>query len=329
MVLEQNGAAFPAITEAQVRVALARHLPGAKILAVEDRGAWCRRIFRATLADDRVLVVKVHIHPEWDDSGAGKERIMSELLLDHGLPAPRVLAVDNSRAVIPGPYVIQEFAGGTRLSDLLGRVGEEEKPALYEAVGRFYQKLHAIHNDRSGWMDGSGTIYPAPNDHMYQSEVVERGKEAVERGLLSEKTYRRLTALYEKNLPYLKDHRPTLMGSVFRWAIYLERDGGGGWRVAKLMDLGDLLYWDHAHDLAGIKYPAFGEYDERLWQAFLAGYGPAPEEKRLKLHLLQQRLTASLGYYMEPAAPGNAAWRKHCLDDLDRIMDEIEAGRES
>ncbi len=55
----------------------------------------------------------------------------------------------------------------------------------------------------------------------------------------------RIIEVSRKNLDCLKNHTPSLVtGGALYWAVYLKRNGG--WRVTKLMDLRDLLYWDTA-----------------------------------------------------------------------------------
>jgi hypothetical protein len=68
---------------------------------------------------------------------------------------------------------------------------------IYAAMGRFYRQLHAITHERSGWIiDGTGCVGDiAPTDYMVQQVIVTIGKEAVERGHLSETVHRRLMAL--------------------------------------------------------------------------------------------------------------------------------------
>lgn len=316
---------MPQIIEAEaVRTAVLKHLPGQGIAALEDRGVWGRHIFRAMLDDGRAIFVKADAHPEWGNDGCEKEAYLCDLLARHGLPAPKILALDTTKEVIPAKFIIQEAAGGTRLSDLRKQVERAEQLAIYRSLGSFFTRLHAMTDSRSGWMVGAGNVLEgSPNDHMFQAEVVGSGRRAVELGMLDETVYRRLVRLYEENLPYLKDHRPSLAGSAFQWAIGLERDPGGRWRITKLMDLIDLLYWDPAVDLAEIRYPSFGEADDELWEAFLSTYGPPPEEKRLLLYLLQHRISAAVGIYLEPASRANMEWRGRCLADVEEIMERV------
>ena len=100
--------------------------------------------------------------------------------------------------------------------------------------------------------------------------------------------------------------------------IYLEQDGD--WRVTKVMDLHDTLYWDPAFDLAMLKYPPFGSHRPGAWAAFLAAYGPEPPERRLLLCLLIQRIDAGLGNYMEPQAVASVEWVRSSMEELPDLL---------
>lgn len=301
------------------------HLPGRTVQAIKDRGRWARRIVEVTLGGGEVVFFKME-DPE-NLIGTIKEPQVVQLFRDHGLPAPRVLAVDTSCEIIPYAYLIQERMGGTRLGDLLDRVSEADALAIYETLGRFYSRMHAIHYQRSGWWVEAPDrpVDVLPNDYMYDAEIVEgSAKRALEQGRITQSTRNRVLALWAKHMDYLKDHQPSLVhGSPLLWTIYLDRDGGG-WHVTKLMDLNDVLWWDPAYDLAFLRYPPFGEVNAARWEAFLRGYGSAPERKRLLLYAVMQRFCSAMGVYMEPQTARNSAWAESCLEDVDTFLDEIE-----
>ena len=150
-------------------------------------GVWGRHIFRAVLDDGRAVFVKVTAHPEWGDDGCEKETFICDLLARHGLPAPTILALDTTGEIIPAKFVIQEAAGGARLSDLRKQVERAEQLAIYRSLGSYFKRLHVITNSCSGWIVGAGSVLEvAPNDHMFQAEVVGSGRRAVELEMLDE-----------------------------------------------------------------------------------------------------------------------------------------------
>ena len=146
------------------------------------------------------------------------------------------------------------------------------------------------------------------------------------KGRVSAETHALAVRLRRENLDTLWAHQPSLVhASAFPWTIYLRRENGG-WRITKLTALGDVLWWDPAVDLAMMRYPPFGETTPEQWEAFLEAYGAEPEPRRLHLYAVLGRLCAGMGAYMQPDRPGNAAWAKRCLKDVDRFLDVVERG---
>jgi len=47
------------------------------------------------------------------------------------------------------------------------------------------------------------------------------------------------------------------------------------------MSVGDFMWWEKAYDVACLRYPPFGEMKPSWWEAFLRGYSPEPERKRI------------------------------------------------
>jgi hypothetical protein len=309
------------------------HLPGRTVWAVRDRGEWLRRIVEVTLDGDEAVFFKLdlpHEDPGWlrGKEGESHERDVARIFERHRLHGvPPVLVVDHSCEIISHPYVIQAGVGGTRLGDLLDQESESDVTAIYETVGDFYRRLHGIHNDRPGLWIGSTPDRPwgDPPGYMYRAEIVEgSGQCALEQGRITQRTYDRAVGLWGENLGYINDFQPTLIHySPFLWNIYLQRDNDG-WHITKLTSLGDVMWWEPAYDIACLRYPPFGDMRPSWWEAFLRGYGPEPECKRVLLYAVMQRLCAAMGSYWEPESSRNKAWATQALDDLDRVLDEIE-----
>lgn len=303
-----------------VDAALRHHLPGRVPQRIEDRGVWIRRIFRVELDGGDVVYLKADLQYPASE----KEAFICRLLQEHGLPAPVVLALDTSGTLLPVPFLIQEHTGGERLGEVLAKSGRSHAPAIYAALGHFYQRLHAIRHDHAGWIEGDGEVLLfSPHEHQFR-EVIERiGAEAVSRGLLTSRSHRRLRSLWRDHLPWLKEHPPALIGGALHWTVCLARNGG--WRVTRLMDLHDVLFWDPAWDLTGIKFPVFLPPPAPAdWDAFLSAYGSVPDERRLQLYRLMQHLDAAMGNYMAPPAPENRRWQAHVWATFAEMLTKTE-----
>jgi len=303
-----------------------KHFPKKRIKEIVDKGEVIKHSFKIIFEDGEGIYVKVKMHPDWGD--LKHEEKVTEMLLEKGLSAPRVLAVDMSKAIIPYDYLIQEEVKGEKLLNLLVKEDRQEILDVYEAMGRYYSELHSIKNDKSGlWSDNpKELLYPvSPNDYMYDAEIINgSGKLALESGMITQNNYNRIVSIWNKNMEYLKDHEPSLINlSSFIWNIYLYKINGD-WQVTKLMALSDVIWWDTAFELALIKYPVFYDIDKDMWQAFLKGYGHPVEEKRLVLYSIMQKLCAAAGVYMEPQIKGKEEWISKALKNIDTYLDSIE-----
>jgi hypothetical protein len=300
--------------------AIKHHLPQRTVVKVEDRGVWIRHNFRVTLDGGET----VHLKVDQAFPASEKEAFICQLLRANGLPAPQVLAVDTTGALLPTPFIIQQHVGGGRLGELLDRASTPDKLEIYRALGRFYNKLHSVHHAHSGWIQGAGEVLPfSPTERQYNEVILKIGQDAVQRGLLSARSHERLRQIWSDNLPWLDEHKPSLVAGALPWATYLIKVGD--WQVSKIMDLSDVLYWDAAWDLTIIKYPPFRIAPAlEQWRAFLAEYGAEPDERRLKVYLLMQRLEAALGNYLEPAAPEHERWKQHVWQTFDSLLAQVE-----
>ena len=312
--------------EDSVRKAVDLHLPGRTILAIKDRGEWCRRLIEVSLDGNEKVLIKISVldgeigNVPFDYGGGNK------FLEEHGLPAAHVLAADNSKTIFKYPYVIEEYVGGTRLGTLLNQVNEADAQAIFETIGHVYHKLHSIHGKRSGiWLDGDPEkVVGDPNDFMFRMEILEgSGKKAVEEGRVNRRTYYRAVALWAQNMDYLNNHQPTAVhGSPLPWSIYLTKENNQ-WHVTKLTALG-VQWWDPATDISYLKYLPFTNPKPEYWEAFIRGYGPTPEKRRILLYTILFRFMAAMGAFREPKTAQNRAWADKCLQDLNLLMDEIE-----
>jgi aminoglycoside phosphotransferase len=170
------------VERAAITQAVAHHLPGRTIIAIQDRGVWLRRILEITLDDGEVVFLKMRADPQWGDL-VEKEAFVCRLLQAQGLPAPRVYALDRSGTILEEPFLIQEGVGGRRLGHWL-ETAPAETEQIYYTLGQFYRRLHAVRHTHSGWITGLGDVLTfSPNDYMFQKVIIEHGQTAVARDL--------------------------------------------------------------------------------------------------------------------------------------------------
>jgi len=307
----------------QLQDAVEMTMPGEKIETFVSRGKWMRYNYEIKLASGRVVFMK--IDPPGDTSAmSAKEDYINSLLKSYGLPAPKTLGLDDRGQALGTPFIIQEKIGGIRLGNLMKSSSSEERKDLYRCMGRFYRRLHDIRSEKSGWINGPGEVLPfSPNDYMYREVVLNNGAIAVERGVLDTELYERLKQLLSENLAYLKEHDPVLVSGPLPWSIYFQKTDDE-FRVTKLTDVHDCLWWDRAWDISAICYPSFMEVEQECIDAFEEEYGVQPDEKRIKLYRLMRCIDACIGMYFEPKTPEHEQWRAKTIRELPTYIEDIE-----
>ena len=302
------------------------HFPTVEIHSVEDRGTWVRRIFIVTLKNGGKLVVKFHVVTDWMDATL-HEKITADILRVKNMPHPQVLVADASGELSVYPYIIMVAGQGERLDRLIQRLPTEAIEPIYEAIGRFYRRLHQIRGPKSGvWLDDPMEVFAtAPSAYMLENELRQGStQKLVEMGLMPGIQQQRMVELWEKNLGFLQEHAPVMVhGSAFPWTIYME-ESQQGWQVSRIGSLGDSLWWDPAYDLAFLIDPPFTWMFDSWRDAFWRGYGQRADAGRLMLYRLLQIPCAVTDVYMQPEAEQNESWKQHALAELPQLILGLE-----
>lgn len=310
----------------KIKEVIERYFPGKHVKEIIDKGKIIKHTYKIVLDDNEVLYLKLAVHEEWSDLLHVKN--VSEIFNKKGISSPKVLVIDHSKEILPYAFMIQEEVYGTKLINLLENQDRRNVLQIYEGLGRYLRKTHNITNAKSGiWSDNPYDVkYPiSPNEYMFREEIVEgSGKKALEANLITKDVYNRIIKTFENNMEYLKNHTPTLINvSFFTWNVYLDRQQSN-WEVTKVMSQNDVMWWDPAFEVALIKYPPFFETDEEMWKSFLLGYGEEPEDKRLILYSILQRLCANMGVFMEPNIKDKEEWIEKSFKEISRLLDLVE-----
>lgn len=291
--------------------------PGNKLQSFTTRGYWVADekspwqggyIIIFTLNTNRKYCMK--LVPDYNSSEWSLNNFMGELgaislLQKFNFPVPNIVHTDFSKELIEYLYYISEFLDGIKLCTLWIQEPEELKSELFFVLGKFFNKLHTIHHTVSGLLtkDPFKVRHPDinPTDFIFNAEIKNGGgKKARELGLLSENTHNKVIELWEENLEFLKDHRPTLIHySPFCWNLSFLKSNGK-WKVSRMTALGDVLWWDSAVNLAFLSHPPFMYISEFHWKSFLQGYRHPIDERRLNLYAIMIKICTAMGTYYEP-----------------------------
>lgn len=314
------------ITESDVLRLAQSHFPDNTISWIEDLNIWVRHNFRVHFTNRKAVVYKFNINTDWLDSSVHEYRV-SEILEKNGLPVSPVMVVDDTLQEIGHPFVAVEQGEGDRLDRLMHLKPDDEIKSMYQSIGRFYRKLHAIQGQQSGvWVNNPDELFDiSPTDYLFENEIVGGSGEAlVQKGTLSKLLHQRTIDIWRANLDYLKQHQPVMVhGSPFPWTIYLIKEGPG-WQVSNITGLGDTFWWDAAYDLTFLLYPPFTFMFDPWRIAFLQGYGTKPEVRRLMLYRLLQILCAVNNVYMHPKHDQTETWKQAALNEIPGILKTLE-----
>lgn len=310
----------------KIEQVIKKYFPKKQVIEVIDRGMIIKHTYKIILEDNEILYLKLALNEEWSDLLHVKN--VSVILNENGVISPRVLVIDHSKEILPYSFLIQEEIYGTKLLNLLKNQDRKNILNIYEGLGKYLRKTHRITNSKSGlWSDNPYEVKYAiaPNDYMFKVEILKgSGKTAFETNRITYNIYNRIIKSFENNMEYLKNHNSTLINvSFFPWNIYLDYKKST-WEVTKVMAQNDVIWWDPAFELALVKYPPFFKTDDDMWQSFLLGYGDKPEEKRLILYAILQRLCANMGVYMEPDINNKEEWIKKSYSEISKLLELVE-----
>jgi len=161
------------ITESDVLRLAKSHFPDNTISWIEDLGTWVRHNFRVHFTDRKAIVYKFNINTDWLDSSVHEYRV-SEIFEKNGLPVSPVMVVDDTLQEIGHPFVAVEQGSGDRLDRLMHLKPDDEIKSMYQAIGRYYRKLHSIKGQQSGvWVDNPDELFDiSPTDYLFENEIV-------------------------------------------------------------------------------------------------------------------------------------------------------------
>ncbi len=323
----------------RVKRVIAEAFPQRRLASLTDRGTWDptpqapwhgAHVIYFTLDDNSRYCLKSPTSDTAEDTVKSDLQTIA-LLRQHGLPAPRVILAETGDNPLGAPFYVMEHLAGTKLCTLWLQVCEDEKRALFFALGQLLARMHAIHNTRSGLISGDDPYrvkYPdtMPNDFMFQAELQGgSGKRALERGFLSPGNHAAVLNAWQRHMPYLKAHQPSLIHfSTFCWTVsFLRHDGQ--WTVSRMTALSDVLWWDPACNLALVRYPPFMHISQADWESFLQGYGHTVDEKRVALYGLLTTISAAMGTYLEPGYLTNPYVRDDLNRNVEALLDRVES----
>jgi hygromycin-B 7''-O-kinase len=124
-------------------------------------------VFEVPVSGSRAVVVKVYsdlLHWKME-----KEVFVYDVIARHGVdvPAPSVLAADDSKTLLPQNALVLSKLEGQHISRLLDSLDERDLVAIDRQVGALLRLLHEVGFEAFGYVGTHGIVQPHPTNLDY------------------------------------------------------------------------------------------------------------------------------------------------------------------
>lgn len=172
------------------------------------------------------------------------EKRCYDALLKAGIPAPQVIAVDDSKSLVPYDYMVMSKIEGAPLIDAWPTLALDQRGKLAYQAGQLLARMHNITFDTFGRLYGTERIFD--NWYSYIHDTFRRySLEAVHDGLIQPDIQRRMQLVMEK---YRNVFEQVKSASLVHWDYHfenlLQKDGV----ITGVLDFEWALSGDPAHD---------------------------------------------------------------------------------
>jgi len=200
-----------------------------------------------------------------------------------GVPAPRIIALDSTRAQFPAPYLLMESVAGEPMSR--AHLTPHDLQRASREFGAVLRRLHSVEVEGFGPLSASeGDLHGAPAGQYatWKSAVVSEVQRALlylsERDLIQPQLRSLLQGLLSVDtfLSDIASHGRLLHGDPGASHVYVDTDG----HVVGVIDFGTPWSGDPLWDLASLNWEGETDVDE-----VIEGYGPSVSDSRATEHI--------------------------------------------
>jgi aminoglycoside phosphotransferase (APT) family kinase protein len=240
-----------------------------------------------------------------------------------GVPAPQVLAIDDSQAVVPFTWMITECVPGQPWSEVAGTLDGETTRGLYRQLGDILGRFHTTTFDAFGEAHGSPGAMVAGPVH----ELGGVGPFATWAGLHDAFVAERLAYLRTTTLAdlapavetYLTANRSLIEGAVTPRLLHMDLHAGNimveNGQITGILDCEESIIGDAAYDLMRTELAHFRE-TPLAWQvAFREGYeAHLPIEPSRPERQRYYEVSRTLVWIRSLSAPGRAGQDRAAME---------------
>lgn len=173
------------------------------------------------------------------------EKVAYDCLREQGIPAPRVIALDTSKTLVPQDYMVMSKIEGQAVIDRWPDLTSAQREQVAYEAGRYLAMMHEI------TFQGHGQLRQLPPDRFptWYDYVVDYlthyGNEGVEQGIFSTRLRDTILATFERNKLLLSSVTPArLVHWDYHFENIMEQDG----HVSGILDFEWALSGDPNYD---------------------------------------------------------------------------------
>jgi len=172
------------------------------------------------------------------------ERIAYDLLRQADIPCPQVIAIDDSKTLVPYDYMIMTKVEGTPLLESWSQLTSDQRQQVATEAGRLLARMHTISLSQFGHLYGSERVFD--NWYAYIRDVFQdMGQESLADNLISQGLHDRMQAILVAHRRIFESVlQPRLVHWDYHFGNLLQQDG----KITAVLDFEWALGGDPDHD---------------------------------------------------------------------------------
>ncbi|UCC65247.1 MAG: aminoglycoside phosphotransferase family protein, partial [Anaerolineae bacterium] len=215
--------------------------------------------------------------------------VLRVVMPETGVPTPRVIHFDDSRALVDAPYAVLDLLPGEPLEKALPRLDALDQGTVGYEVGRYLAKLHSIPLEAFGHFLGDDPQASASEKAYTVARAGAWLDDCGERGLIAEPLVAELRRLLARS-GVLDRESACFVHGDYHCSNNNVEEGWGGFHVTGVFDFAHAQGWSPEWDMARL-IGSLGEGYPALVRGFFDGYADTaglPENlwPRLRLYRL-------------------------------------------
>ncbi|WP_419891952.1 phosphotransferase family protein [Paenibacillus xylanexedens] len=241
------------------------------------------------------------------------EPIVYEYYRKAGIPAPNIIACDDSGSIVPRTYMFMEFIPSKQLDH--STISDIDKERLYHQLGAYTAIMHQIEGASFGWPQGNGTIKGSDQWsevlHSFAEETALKAEQAEYMPGVGEE----IATIFIKNKDLFDQvTRPVLVHNDLWEANVLVHQVNGELNIAAIIDGDRSMFADREFEaILSTESAAFHEGYDRALDSSAEG-----QARRLAYRILSSYFNAYVHEHQVNQPEDGQKYRQRTLDLLEQ-----------